>query len=56
MNELEISGAVENSINIPRGLLEFQLDPNGALTQNGIIDPNKETVLSVQRAEGLLCN
>ena len=45
MNELEISGAVENSINIPRGLLEFQLDPNGALTQNGIIDPNKETVL-----------
>ena len=45
MNELEISGAVENSINIPRGLLEFQLDPNGGLTQNGIIDQNKETVL-----------
>ena len=42
-NELEITGAIENSINIPRGLLEFQLDPNGPLTQNGIIDPNKET-------------
>ena len=44
-NELEVAGAIENSINIPRGLLEFQLDPNGPLTQNGIIDPNKETVL-----------
>ena len=41
-NELEVAGAIENSINIPRGLLEFQLDPNGPLTQNGIIDPNKE--------------
>ncbi len=37
-NELEITGAIENSINIPRGLLEFQLDPNGTLTQNGITD------------------
>ena len=44
-NELEVAGAIENSINIPRGLLEFQLDPNGALIQNGIIDLNKETVL-----------
>ncbi len=43
--ELELTGTVENSINIPRGLLEFQLDPNGNLIQNGIIDPNKETVL-----------
>ena len=40
-----ITGAIENSINIPRGLLEFQLDPNGPLTQNGIIDPSKEIVL-----------
>ena len=44
-NELQVTGAIENSINIPRGLLEFQLDPNGPLTQNGIIDTNKETVL-----------
>ena len=44
-NELEKTGTVENSINIPRGLLEFQFDPNSSLIQNGIIDPNKETVL-----------
>ena len=43
--ELDKTGTVENSINISRGLLEFQLDPNGALIQNGIIDLNKETVL-----------
>ena len=40
--ELDKTGTIENSINIPRGLLEFQLDPNSALFQNGIIDPNKE--------------
>ena len=43
--ELDQTGTLENSINISRGLLEFQLDPNSALIQNGIIDPNKETVL-----------
>tara|TARA_B100000029_G_scaffold401701_1_gene400907 strand:- start:72 stop:458 length:387 start_codon:yes stop_codon:yes gene_type:complete len=43
--ELDQTGTIENSINIPRGLLEFQLDPNSALFQNGIIDPNKEIVL-----------
>ena len=43
--ELDQTGTIENSINMPRGLLEFQLDPNSALFQNGIIDPNKETVL-----------
>jgi len=43
--ELDKTGTVENSINISRGLLEFQLDPNGVLIQNGIIDLNKETVL-----------
>ena len=44
-NELDQTGTLENSINISRGLLEFQLDPNSALIQNGIIDLNKETVL-----------
>ena len=44
-NELEKTGAVENATNVPRGLLEFQFDPNSNLIQNGIIDPNKETVL-----------
>ena len=43
--ELDKTGTVENSINISRGLLEFQLDPNGVLIQNGIIDLNKQTVL-----------
>ena len=43
--ELDLTGTVENSINIPRGLIEFQLDPNSALIQNGILDLNKETVL-----------
>ena len=44
-NELKITGTVENSVNIPRGLLEFKMDTNGGLIQNGIIDPEKETVL-----------
>ena len=43
--ELEMTGTIESSINIPRGLLEFQLDPNGVLIQNGGIDPEKQTVL-----------
>ena len=43
--ELDQTGTIENSINIPRGLLEFQLDPNSALFQNGVINPNKEIVL-----------
>ena len=43
--ELDQTGTLENSINISRGLLEFQLDPNSPLIQNGIIDLNKETVL-----------
>ena len=43
--ELDQTGTLENSINISRGLLEFQLDPNSVLIQNGIIDLNKETVL-----------
>ena len=44
-NELEKTGKIEKSTNVPRGLLEFQFDPNSSLIQNGIIDPNKETVL-----------
>ena len=43
--ELEKTGTVEKSTNIPRGLLEFQFDPSSSLIQNGIIDLNKETVL-----------
>ena len=43
--ELNNTGVIENSIHIPRGLLEFSLNPNGALIQNNIIDTKKDIVL-----------
>jgi rhodanese-related sulfurtransferase len=43
--ELESRGRVENSIHIPRGMLEIYLDPNSALFQQGVLDQNKEMVL-----------
>ena len=43
--ELESTGKVENSVHIPRGMLEIYLDPNSALFQQGVLDQNKETVL-----------
>ena len=43
--ELKDSGSVENSIHIPRGLLEFSLSSNSPLLQNNIVDINKEIVL-----------
>ena len=45
VRELEITGKVENSVHIPRGMLEIYLDPNSALFQQGVLDKNKETVL-----------
>jgi rhodanese-related sulfurtransferase len=45
VHELESTGKVENSVNIPRGMLEIYLDPNSALFQQGVLDQNKETVL-----------
>ena len=45
VRELESTGKVENSIHIPRGMLEIYLDPNSALFQQGVLDQNKETVL-----------
>ena len=44
-SELENTGSVENSVHIPRGMLEIFLDPNGALFQNGKLDQSKEFVL-----------
>ena len=44
-NELESTGKVENSVHIPRGMLEIYLDPNSALFQQGVLDQNKEMVL-----------
>ena len=43
--ELQKLGAIENSFNIPRGLLEFSIHPESAYVQNNQMDLNKETVL-----------
>ena len=42
--ELNLTGAIENSINIQEAF-GVPIDPNGPLTQSGIIDPSKEIVL-----------
>tara|TARA_B100001093_G_C25967368_1_gene651742 strand:+ start:53 stop:445 length:393 start_codon:yes stop_codon:yes gene_type:complete len=44
-NELDKTGKVENSIHIPRGMLEIFLDPNSAFFQNGKLDKDKDIVL-----------
>jgi len=43
--ELDNAGRVENSNHIPRGMLEFWLDPDGPYFKSGKIDMNKEIVL-----------
>ena len=43
--ELDKTGKVENSNHIPRGMLEFWLDPDGPYFKSGKIDMNKEMVL-----------
>ena len=43
--ELENTGRVENSNHIPRGMLEFWLDPESPYFKNGKLDMNKEMVL-----------
>ena len=43
--ELDKMGRVENSNHIPRGMLEFWLDPNGPYFKEGKLDMNKELVL-----------
>ena len=45
IRELENEGRVENSHHIPRGMLEFWLDPESAYFKKGKLDPNKEMVL-----------
>ena len=45
VRELENEGRVENSHHIPRGMLEFWLDPNSPYFQQGKLDQNKEMVL-----------
>jgi rhodanese-related sulfurtransferase len=43
--ELDKTGRVENSNHIPRGMLEFWLDPEGPYFKNGKLDMNKEMIL-----------
>jgi len=43
--ELDKAGRIENSNHIPRGMLEFWLDPDGPYFKSGKIDMNKEMVL-----------
>ena len=44
-HELDNTGRVENSNHIPRGMLEFWLDPESPFFKNGKLDMNKEMVL-----------
>ena len=43
--ELDNTGRVEKSNHIPRGMLEFWLDPESPYFKDGRIDMNKEMVL-----------
>ena len=45
VRELEKEGRVENSHHIPRGMLEFWMDPNSPYFQQGKLDKEKEIVL-----------
>ena len=43
--ELDKTGRVENSHHIPRGMLEFWLDPESPYFKNGKLDMEKEIIL-----------
>ena len=45
IRELEREGRIEDSNHIPRGMLEFWLDPESAYFKQGKLDLNKEMVL-----------
>ena len=45
IRELEKMGRIENSHHIPRGMLEFWMDPDSQYFKEGKIDMNKEIVL-----------
>ncbi len=45
IRELEREGRVENSSHIPRGMLEFWLDPESIYFKDGKLDLDKEMVL-----------
>ncbi len=45
IRELEKEGRIENSNHIPRGMLEFWLDPDSPYFKDGKIDMKKEMVI-----------
>ncbi len=45
IRELERSGRIENTFHIPRGMLEFWMDPESQYFKDGKIDMNKEMIL-----------
>ena len=45
IRELEKEGRIENSNHIPRGMLEFWLDPDSPYFRDGKIDMKKEMVV-----------
>ena len=45
IREHEKQGRIENSQHMPRGMLEFWMDPESAYFKDGRIDINKEMVL-----------
>ena len=45
VRELERLGRIENSAHIPRGMLEFWMDPDSQYFKEGKLDMNKEMVL-----------
>ena len=44
-DELDKTGRIENSNHMPRGMLEFWLDPEGPYFKSGKLDMSKELVL-----------
>ena len=45
VRELQKEGSVEGATHIPRGMLEFWLDPESVYFKEGKLDSNKEMVL-----------
>ena len=45
IRELWKEGTIENSKHIPRGMLEFWMDPNSSYFKEGKVDMDKEIVL-----------
>ena len=45
IRELEKEGKVENAVHIPRGMLEFWIDPSSQYFKQGKLDLKKEMVL-----------